>query len=373
MQLLFSWQHLQYKIAEYKFIGVFLLLCFLGTTRGFSQPTIEAPKSYPAINESKLADTKWRYAYTTNAYSKTPIHVADENFSHYIWLKYDYNFEQVLNGQRSFGAWALNDKKNRLFYKYKNSRWWDIVEFKDDKLVLETTDDQSTLLYVFQRLPNNSAPFTKDPTMLPEAYVYGPDGKPTKVIKTAKSLTIWDRIAMLFSPKKVGDRARDTTIIKPKFDPNYAPEPTQIEISLTGGGYYAGEDPIVKNFIMINTNGRVIREVETATKGLVKTKKDIPRKDVESLANFILEKKFFEFASLYDCDGSPECKSRKSRDPRPVPITISVKYGDRKKTVQVKIWSKDIPVKQRIIDYPAALDVIIENIQSVADANRGNL
>ena len=339
------------------------ILPFLYAVRLSAQPrdTTNA-RNYAAINENKLADTRWRYAYTTNTGSRTPIHAADENFSHYLWLKFDYTYEQVLNGKRSYGMWAVNDKKNRLYYKFKNSKWWDIAEFKDDKLILEYTDKEASLQYVFQRIPNDVAPFAKDKGLLPEVYVY--ENAPSKKFRTpekqrATGFFAW--FTNLFRAPEVGKKARDSSIVKTPYTPNTTPEPIEIDIAMVGGGYYGGIDPVLKNYIQIKTNGRVIKEMETENKGAIKSKKDLSRAELERLARFILDKKFFDFASEYDCE-SVECRNRKMQKPKPIPLRLTVQYGDLRKTVSIPIWGNDGGPRRRYIDYPPDLDLIIENI-----------
>jgi hypothetical protein len=350
--------------ALYALLGTFCTAFFLL----FSAPLSAQPRdtansrNYAPINENKLADTRWRYAYTTNSGSRTPIHAADENFSHYLWLKFDYTYEQVLNGKRSYGMWAVNDKKNKLYYKFKNSKWWDIVEFKDDKLILEFADKESSLQFVFQRIPNDVAPFAKDKDQLPEVYVY--DGAPSKKgkrIEKAKSTGFFAWFSNIFRAPEVGKAAKDSTIAKIAYNPNEKAAPVEIDIALVGGGYYGGIDPVLKNYIQIKTTGRVIKEQETEFKGAIKSKKDLSRQELENLARFILDKKFFDFANEYDCD-SPECRNRKNQKPKPIPLRLTVQYGDQRKTVSIPIWGPDSGGRRRYIDYPPALDLIIENI-----------
>ncbi|RMD74713.1 MAG: hypothetical protein D6818_02730, partial [Bacteroidetes bacterium] len=56
---------------------------------------------------------------------------------------------------------------------------------------------------------------------------------------------------------------------------------------------------------------------------------------------------------------------RKKQAPRPVPLRLAVTYGDRRKVVTIAIWGKDDAGIQ-YVDYPPALDAIIEAIQRMA-------
>jgi hypothetical protein len=131
---------------------LFLFICFFSyTVTGQSKPKLPAQdslppftKNYPSINEDDLIDTRWQYIYATYTGSRTKVFPADENYNHYIWLKFDYTFEQYLNGQRTFGMWTLNDKRNQIYYKFKNTKWWEIVRFTKDTLILEFVDNYAS-------------------------------------------------------------------------------------------------------------------------------------------------------------------------------------------------------------------------------------
>lgn len=94
------------------------------------------------------------------------------------------------------------------------------------------------------------------------------------------------------------------------------------------------------------------------------TKKDIPREELEAFAEFITAQKFFELDRLFDCD-SEVCQKRKGLKPRPMPLRLSVTYGDKKKVITIAIWGKD-NYDVQYVDYPPALDKIIDAIQRMA-------
>ena len=145
---------------------------------------------------------------------------------------------------------------------------------------------------------------------------------------------------------------------------NMGAKPTPIEVALTGGGYYGGIDPVLKDFTVIKSDGRLIKEYQSLNQELVKTKKDVGREELEKLAEFIMDKGFFEFDNLYDCQ-TRDCNKRKTAKPTPIPLRISVTYGNRRKVVTVSIWGLDDNQIQ-YVNYPRDLDLIIEGIQRLA-------
>jgi hypothetical protein len=256
-------------------ISIFFIFVFSGIilqsfypVRVLSQDTIPPlsiyplpsyTKNYPGIQENDLFDTRWQYAYATYTGSKTKIFPATESNNHFVWLKLDYTFEQVSNGQRTFGMWQLNKAKNQLYYKYKNIKWWEIVRYEKDTLVLEFADSYESLQYTFVKLAPGSAPFGTDNTILP---VFVKSDKKKKYERKGRKRGVLD---WMFS--EPGVAARDTTIHKPVWvDPNPEPQAIPIEIILIGGGYYGGIDPVIKNYIQIKTTGRVIRDMKHKTR-----------------------------------------------------------------------------------------------------------
>src|SRR5690606_4243127 len=119
----------------------------------------------------------------------------------------------------------------------------------------------------------------------------------------------------------------------------YVPEEdlTYINIELIGGGYYGGINPVLKDFILIKSDGRLIKELQSVQNGLMVTKKYIPRTELEMFADYIVKQGFFDMERAYDCT-DPNCMKRKSAKPTPVPLRLSVAYGERKKMVTIAIW-----------------------------------
>lgn len=295
-----------------------------------------------AIDERKIIETKWRYTYALHLQSNTILHKADEHYDYYLNFKFDYTYEQYLNGEMTKGNWSMNE--DELFYSFRHINKWKVVEINKSTLVLEfeQKNAKGAFQYHFIRVTNEEAPFIKPPNELPDVNVEAED--PGKWFSLRKN-------------RKVKKRRRRRNK-EPEIKPVY------INIELIGGGYYGGVDPVLRDYIQIKSSGRLIKEFKSVANGLLVTKKDIPREELEQFAEFIIAQKFFEMERIYDCN-SAACQKRKQEKPTPIPLRLSVAYGQRKKVITVPIWGKDEMNTQYII-YPESLDNIIDAIQRMA-------
>src|SRR5690606_14968986 len=71
---------------------------------------------YPAADERAIIETKWRYTYAIHLESNTIIHQAENFYDYYLHFKYNYTYEQYLNGTMSRGTWSLSGSE--LFYSF---------------------------------------------------------------------------------------------------------------------------------------------------------------------------------------------------------------------------------------------------------------
>lgn len=298
---------------------------------------------YPEVDERKLIETKWRYTYAVELESNTIIHQAESYYDYYLHFRYDYRYEQYLNGKMTRGNWSLNGSE--LFYNFKNIKKFEVAQINNKTLVLEFNQPNSkgTFQYHFIKVESKDAPFIKPANELPDVIV--------ERIKPKKKRRGW--FASRSKKKKKKKR-------------NSEPEEKEVYISveLIGGGFYGGVDPVQRDYIQIKSNGRLIKEFKSLHQGLVVTKKNIPREELERFAEFIESKNFFQLERLYDCESS-WCQERKKEKPRPIPLRLAVAYGTKKKVITISIFGKD---KNRIqyINYPPALDNIIDAIQRMA-------
>ena len=308
----------------------------------------ETGATWSPPNERLFIESKWRYTYTLHSESNTVIHKADKDYDFYLYFRYDYTYQEFLNGKFSQGNWSLNGRT--LFYSFQHVSKFDIAQLNKSVLVLEFSQPNSkgTYQYHFVRVDSKDAPFAKPANELPEVIVEAEN--PAAAEDAQKGKRGW----LSFGKKR---RKRKEVEAKP--------DPTYINIELIGGGYYGGIDPVLKDFIHIKTDGRLIKEYQSVNTNLLITKKNIPREELEMFADFVVKQGFFDFERVYDCD-MPGCMKRKNMKPVPIPLRLSIAYGQKKKVITIAIWGKD-DLGVQYVDYPPALDKIIDAIQRMAN------
>ncbi len=301
------------------------------------------------IDERKIVETKWRYTYTLHVGSNTILHQADKNYDFFIHFKYDYTYEQFLNGKMTDGVWSLNGSD--LFYQFKHISKFSIKEINNKKLVLGFTQPTSKGFYEyhFVKVSSADAPFIKPPNELPDVNVEA------DISRKQKRKHWWS----IFSKKGDENDRQEEIVTSDKKKPLF------ISFELIGGGYYGGIDPVLRDYVQIKNTGRLIKEFKSVHKGLVVTKKYIPRDELEKFAEFVLAQKVFELNRMYDCSDSV-CQKRKHTKPIPIPLRLVIAIGQRKKVITISIWGKDERGIQ-YVDYPPVLDEIISTIQKMAN------
>ncbi len=324
---------------SYLFLLIFLLSAFNAFTQ---QDSVRWGTRYPAPDEREIIETKWRYTYAIHLESNTIIHQAEDYYDYYLHFRYDYTYDEYLNGRLIRGSWSLDGSE--LFYSFKHIKKFEIALINKNKLVLEFTQSNSkgTYQYHFVRVESKDAPFKKPANELPDVIVE------TENQRKGKN---W----LGFNKRKKKKRRKKK---KAKEEPIY------ISIELIGGGYYGGVDPVLKDYIHIKSDGRLIKEFKSLYSGQTVTKKDIPRDELEQFAEYIIAQNFFEYDRMYDCT-TGNCQERKKEKPTPIPLRLAVAYGDKKKVVTVSVWGLD-ENKIKYVDYPDALDNIIDAIQRMA-------
>lgn len=307
--------------------------------------------TFGPVDEQRLLETKWRYTYTLHLESNTVVHRAEGQYDWYLYFRYDNTFWEYLNGELRQGHWFIEGR--RLYYAFREVPHFKLAQVTSRLLVLEFQQPTSrgTYQYHFVRVGSQEAPFERPANQLPEVLVEEERPRQPRqnrwwAYAAKKKRRKW--LAGLFARKSA-----EPTDYKP-----------YIAIELIGGGYYGGIDPVLKDYIIIKNDGRLIKEFQSVHNGLVVTRKYIPREELEAFAQYIIEQGFFEMERLYDCR-SHICEVRKRQAPRPVPLRLAVSYGDRRKVVTIAIWGKD-DMGIQYVDYPPALDAIIEAIQRMA-------
>jgi hypothetical protein len=319
-----------------KFIASVLMLC------AFVQTDIGQVASIKAIDDRLLVETKWKYTYTLHLESNTTVHQAVDAYQFFLYFKYDYTCKQFLNGKHSTSAWSLQD--DDLFYNFRNLSKFKIAKINEATFILEFTQPtgKGTYQYHFVKATDKESPFVRDANELPEIVVNG------KRVRTS-NFSRWLSLHLAQADKNAVPTSKN---------------PDEIEVELVGGGYYGGIDPVLRDYIQIKSTGRLIKEFKSQQQGLLVSKRDIARAELEQFAQYCVAQGFFKMNLQYDCT-SGNCQTRKLKKPMPIPLRLAITYGGRKKIVTVSIWGHD-EQQTRYVDYPPQLDNIVNVIQKMA-------
>ncbi len=294
-------------------------------------------QSYQRYTVNQLIETKWRYSYMLHLESGMVLHKAEQDYNYFVYFQADYSFNQLLNGRMTKGVWSYSGQ--RLQYQFKDIIDFEVVMLDEDRLILEFTraNSRGHFQYFFTAANENN-PFVKPANELPMVSV-----------KEKKLLSLPGWLAQFKEDKKEQSKKEAQTYIN---------------IELVGGGFYGGIDPVSRDIILIKSDGRLIKEYQTKNKGLTVTKKNIPRAELEKFCEFVVSQKFFEFDREYHCTDET-CEQRKRQKPLPLPLRISIAYGNQKKVISLPIWGTD-ERRTHYINYPPALDNIIDAIHRFA-------
>jgi hypothetical protein len=311
---------------------VFIWLCLLSNENLVAQN--ELPKA-----EHLLIETYWHYDYTIHLETGTAVHQADDYYDLYVIFHYDSIFRLYNNGLMIDGKWSMQN--GQLKWPFRQVENYRVISVTPEGLELSFTpvNGTGTMLYHFTAEDKPSVMFARREGELPE---------------------------ILIREKKQGLFTKATKRNKRGRNKNQdsAPPTVPIQIEITGGGYYGGVDPVLRDHITIKSNGRLVQEFMTKGRGLMVIKKDIPRAELEAFVAWCEEQKFFDFERQYDCT-STLCDKRKSIKPAPTPLRVCITYGPRRKMVTVAIFGKD-KHGERYVDYPPQIDHIVDAVQRMA-------
>lgn len=139
-----------------------------------------------------------------------------------------------------------------------------------------------------------------------------------------------------------------------------------IEIYVSGGGLYAGQNAKIYDRLSIFHTGMVQREYKTKLQGEQREEKKISKDELMKLAQYIVDLGFFEFKKEYDCDANDvDCNARMKREPQPIPLNITVAIGARRNKVSVALFAPNM--EANFVDYPPKLEKILNAIYSVIE------
>lgn len=307
---------------------------------------------YGPIDERLLVESKWRYTYALHVESNTVIHKAEDYYKFFLYFRFDYTYQEFLNDKFSRGTWSLNNRT--LFYTFKNIGKFEIREISKNALVLEfqQPNAKGNYQYHFVRVASDEAPFVKPANELPDIIVEEMDNK-----QNAPNWWTFNKNRRKKNKKKTPEPPKQ--------------KETYISVELIGGGYYGGIDPVLRDYVHIKSDGRLVKEYKSSYHGLKVTKKNISREELEQFAEWVTRQGFFEMDRIYDCD-SPVCQKRKRQKPTPIPLRLAIAYGTRKKVITISIWGRD-DNNIRYVDYPPELDNIIDAIQRMANRMDDNM
>ena len=346
-------------------LAVSLLSC-LSATRVLAQadPTAAVDS---ALIERSIVEAKWRYAYTVHVESNTRIHEAGDAYDFYLYWRYDYTAEEYLNGEYSRKAWALAG--DRIFYPFRNVKVFRVAQAGRQRLALEFTQPNSKghYQYHFERVSDADAPFVKPVNQLPTVMVEGMS-KPERTRRKLKGHDLAgvkeDRRWWPFRSREERQARRDERREARRRNRDGALA-EGVLIEMTGGGFFGGIDPVMRDHTVIKPGGRLVKEFKTVQTDLRHTAADIDVEEYNRLVAFIRERGFFDLERVYDCQ-TERCVTRKRQKPTPVPLRIAVSDGRRKKVVNVAIWGAD----RRgggYVDVPDELNDVIEAILKVSN------
>ncbi len=322
-------------ISKWLFTACLFILT-LGQT-AHAQGSNKKESELPKIDENMFMETRWKYTKTYHPASNTTIHEASKGYEFFVYFKYDFNYQTYLNGTLEKGNWLIDAKGSEIYFEFRNLRWWKVTKIDKKNLELEFKIGKGVFRYTFVEATKEETEFFNDKDLGIEGFA---------------------------DLAEISNEAAKKEKAKKKMNDITPPAPPAIEIQLVGGGYFGGLDPVLKDYIHLKTNGRLVREVETMQNGLQKSAKDIPREDMEKLIEFIEKKGFFDMSSTYDCT-SGDCQRRKKAKPTPVPLTLVVRHGNKKKVVVITVYGQD-DRRGQYVDYPKELDLIIQNIRLLA-------
>lgn len=311
-----------------------------------SLPSIDS--EYESIDDNYLVETKWRYTYTTHAETNTVIHRADKNYDYLLHFKYDYSFVGFLNSEFSSGKWRLAKENTWLYYPFRRVQWWRIPILNQDEMVLEFDEGKSTFRYHYVRVESKDAPFVKDANELPDVLV-------EDITKSKKEVRKERRLTKKEARKKKKAEKRKKRIMR-----GYEAPLEPIEISIIGGGFFGGQNPLIKDYMTINTKGSIVREQEDIDGNKNNRKGNITRQELEDIAYYMREKGFFEMEKVYECQ-STGCKARADSKPSPIPLRISLQIGSKYHVVQLSIWAPNRE-NRNWVNHPEELNKMIDGI-----------
>jgi len=243
------------------------ILVLFGTISGvLAQAESNAASVDSALIERTIVEAKWRYVYTMHVGSNTIIHEAGDEYDFYLYFRYDYTAEEFLNGRYERKAWALAG--DQIFYPFRNVNVFRVTQAVRQNLALDFTQPNSkgAYQYHFVRVTDEDAPFIKPVNQLPTVLVEGI----TKQKRKRRRLK-GDEIAGVKKNRRWWPFKKRTKKVKAKKEKREKEKEERrisregvaavdMMIELTGGGFFGGIDPVMRDYAVIKPGGRLVKE-----------------------------------------------------------------------------------------------------------------
>lgn len=357
-------------------------LFFCASLSVLNAQDLPSSKVDSALIERTIVEAKWKYVYTLHANSNTIIHESGDDYDFFLYFRYDYTAEEFLNGRYERKAWALSG--DQIFFPFRNVKVFRVAQAGRDNLALEFTQPNSkgNYQYHFVRVSDEDAPFIKAVNRLPTVTVEGYTKRKRRkrrrrkgddVAGIKKNKRWWSFKWLKRKKRKKNVDEQETKVAQADKNRRKTKDgivAADLTIEMTGGGFFGGIDPVMRDHTVIKSGGRLVKEFKTVQTDLVHHAADLDIEEYNRLAKFILDKGFFTFDRVYDCS-SEVCTKRKRMKPTPIPLRIMVNNGKRKKVVNIAIWGQD-ERGVKYVDYPDELEDVIQAVLKISNGASGS-
>jgi hypothetical protein len=303
----------------------------------------QKPCPYTRLSPHHLAQSYWRYLHMTHATTGQVVHQGGDAYPSFLHFHDDYTVRIHTNGWEETFDWVLHKGLLTMDYRGKSQFCGDLSPSGLLLLFFEREGSPTTYAYHFEEVIGEETPFLRSPAELPTILL---DAGRERDSRSGRH-PWWAFWRWWQTPQ-----AEPPPLI-----------PMSIEIS--GGGYYGGLNPVYRQFLRIDSDGRLIRELHTRQEGVLKTRKNVPRRELEQFMDWIIRQGYFELEAAYDCR-DPACTRRKSITPSPVPLQVAIRHGYHRKVVTVHIWGRD-HLQEQWLPYPSLIDQIVHTVYKMAD------
>lgn len=299
---------------------------------------------YSPLIANRIAGSYWKYIHMTHASSGQVLHKGEDDYPSYLHFRFDHTARLHTNGFEEETDWMLHRGLLKMSYRGKKHFCTDLSPSGHLVLSFQREGSPTTYEYHFREVVGEETPFEKPKDELPTVLLDEPKNRS----RTQHHVPWWAFWRLWQRPPPPPERV---------FIP--------MSLEISGGGYYGGLNPIHRQFLHIDSEGRLIREIHTRHEGLLKTRKTISRRELEDFIAWIDRNGFFELEQEYDCK-DPICFKRKTEQPRPVPLQMAIRLGHQRKVVTVHIWGRD-HLQEQWLPYPPLIDQIIYSAYKMAD------